>query len=135
QNTYFLMEKNNSPYLLDGTMGILYLLCFYSFRFDNNDFFDEIEKISKITLLWFSRKIGLGNGYAGILLVNHLISKIFLIDYLSLKNKYLIGNFYQYVKDEKILDYDFKEIDNSFLKGYKGLYFLLSIYKKESEVN
>ncbi|WP_416321978.1 hypothetical protein [Mycoplasmopsis felis] len=131
----FFNGKNNSPYLLDGTMGILYLLCFYSFRFDNNDFFDEIEKISKITLLWFSRKIGLGNGYAGILLVNHLISKIFLIDYLSLKNKYLIGNFYQYVKDEKILDYDFKEIDNSFLKGYKGLYFLLSIYKKESEVN
>ncbi|MGZ9762512.1 class III lanthionine synthetase LanKC N-terminal domain-containing protein [Mycoplasma sp. 394] len=130
-NLFYNTGNYHSPYLINGRAGILYILLFAKYKFNIHDFDEEIILISNKLFKSFTRKIGLANGYAGILLVHYLYVELYNINNDKINKHIAFINIC--LRDQKIIDYDKREIDASFWNGYQGLHLLYKVFKYRKE--
>ncbi|MGZ9763182.1 class III lanthionine synthetase LanKC N-terminal domain-containing protein [Mycoplasma sp. 5912] len=130
-NLFYDTGNYHSPYLINGSAGILYILLFAKYKFNIHDFDEEIMLISNKLFKSFTRKIGLANGYAGILLVHYLYVELYNINNDKINKHIAFINIC--LRDQKIIDYDKREIDASFWNGYQGLHLLYKVFKYRKE--
>ncbi|TDV24421.1 protein kinase-like protein [Mycoplasmopsis mustelae] len=121
-------DYSYSPYINNGTAGLIYIFLFIKFKFNINIYDENIIKLIIPLLNVFTRKIGIANGYAGLLIIKYLYFKLFDKSCENLKNELSFILFA--TKNNYVYDYDNNKIDESFLNGYQGLQFLYHVLVK-----
>ncbi|MGZ9413144.1 class III lanthionine synthetase LanKC N-terminal domain-containing protein [Mycoplasma sp. Z386] len=123
--------QNLSIYLIDGTAGIIFILMYFKVMFNINKYDNFINKICVNINYFFTRKISIGRGFLGIILILFLYNKLFNKKENSLIEEIKFIEFA--LKNKKIIDFNGKEVDNSFLFGYSGIKFLIYLLKEREE--
>ncbi|WP_027121591.1 hypothetical protein [Mycoplasma leonicaptivi] len=133
QNYFYKNNNYYTPYLLDGTSGIIYIILYFSYKFNDLTFLNQLEKIIISFSKILTRKLSLGLGITGIWLIIYLYYKVLnnKCNIIKLDNLSYIGMF---IVNNKLKDYNFEEMKNSFINGYVGIYYLyLLLLKEENE--
>ncbi|WP_129721215.1 protein kinase family protein [Mycoplasmopsis canis] len=130
-NGAYFNGQNYSYYLLNGTIGILYIVILFSVRFASNKFKYILDKYFNHIKDVYTRKNTIGLGMSGIYLVEYFYYKLFYgLNSINDEKLYI---FLLGFNKNKFYDFKGKELFNDLINGSLGLSILFKINNDEKK--